>query len=101
MVEAAMNGSEFHLTTLVPGETPCLVCLYPEDPPWVIPFPVVGAVSGAAGCLAAMEAMKVIVGYGEPLYGQMLVMDTRTMECRKLKVAREPGCPVCGHLGKN
>jgi len=101
MVEAAMNGSEFHLTTLVPGRTPCLACLYPDNPDWHIPFPVVGAVSGAAGCLAAMEAMKVIVGFGQPLYGRMLVMDTATMESHKFRVAREPGCPVCGHLGRD
>ncbi|HID08007.1 MAG TPA: HesA/MoeB/ThiF family protein, partial [Armatimonadetes bacterium] len=57
MIEAAMNSMEAHLTVIVPGETPCLACLYPGFPDWWsgTEFPVLGAVSGALGCLAAIE----------------------------------------------
>jgi len=85
MVEAAMNSMEAYLTVIVPGETPCLKCLYPEAPPWWSGrgFPVLGAVSGALGCLAAIEAIKVLTGFGQPLKGQMLVFDTETQDYRK------------------
>lgn len=100
MIEAAMNSMEAHLTVIVPGETPCLACLYPGFPDWWsgTEFPVLGAVSGALGCLAAIEAIKVLTGFGKPLKGEMLVFDTEVQEYRKLKIHRLPNCPVCGEL---
>ena len=76
MVECAMYAWEAHVTTILPGRTPCLRCLYPEmTPHWKREFPVIGAVSGAAGCLGAVEVIKLITGLGEPLAGVLLVMD--------------------------
>ena len=100
MVEAAMYGMEGTLTTIVPGETPCLACLVPETPEWWEPygFPVLGAVSAALGCLAAVEAIKVLTGFGEPLKGQMLCYDANAMDFFKFPVRRRPHCPVCGDL---
>lgn len=97
IVECAMYELQFQLTTIIPGETPCLACLYPEKPPaWKRQFPVFGAVSGAVGCLAAMEAIKVLSGIGEPLAGRLLTMDLRSMQTRTLALARRPGCGTCG-----
>jgi molybdopterin-synthase adenylyltransferase len=100
LIEAAMNGMEAHLTVLVPGQTPCLHCVYPEVPPdWCgESFPVLGAVSGAVGCLAAIEAIKMLTGFGTPLRGELLVFDTERHDYRKYKIRRNPGCPECGHL---
>ncbi len=100
MVEAAMYGMEGTLTTIVPGETPCLACLVPETPDWWQPygFPVLGAVAAALGCLAAVEAIKVLTGFGESLKGQMLTYDADAMEFLKFPVTRRPDCPVCGRL---
>jgi molybdopterin/thiamine biosynthesis adenylyltransferase len=100
MIEAAMNGLEFHLTVLVPGETPCLQCLYPGFPTeWSgTEFPVLGAVSGALGCLAALEAIKLLTGLGRPLKNLLLVGDTEFHEYRKYKLRRDPACKVCGGL---
>ena len=96
MVECAMYELQAQLTTILPGETPCLACLFPEAPPaWKREFPVFGAVSGAVGCLAAMEAIKLIAGIGEPLSGELLTMDLRTMDLRKHHVSRRAGCAVC------
>jgi len=96
MVECAMYELQAQLTTILPGETPCLACLFPEAPPaWKREFPVFGAVSGAVGCLAAMETIKLIAGIGEPLSGELLTMDLRTMAFRKHRVSRRAGCPVC------
>jgi molybdopterin/thiamine biosynthesis adenylyltransferase len=100
MVEAAMYGMEGSLTTIMPGETPCLKCLVPEVPEWWQPlgFPVLGSVSAALGCLAATEAVKVLTGFGEPLKGKMLAYDCDAMEFVKFPVRRRPDCPVCGRL---
>jgi molybdopterin/thiamine biosynthesis adenylyltransferase len=99
LIECAMYDFDAQLTTIVPGRTPCLSCLYPEDPPhWKREFPVLGAVAGAVGALAAVEAVKVICGIGEPLAGQMLHMNLRTMECRRYSIIRNPTCPVCASI---
>ncbi|MFN4180872.1 MAG: HesA/MoeB/ThiF family protein [Armatimonadota bacterium] len=109
LIEAAMNGMEGTLTVIVPGETPCLRCIYPEDPTedwWdAWGFPVLGAVAGMTGCLAAIEAIKVILGQGtptegnrigKPLTNRMLIFDTANHDYRVVKVKRLPNCPVCG-----
>ena len=100
MVECAMYETEAHITSFKPGVTGCLRCLYPEKPAdWQRRFPVIGAVSGTVGCLGAMEAIKIIAGLGEPMYGQLLTMDLRNMTFRKVKVRRDPGCLVCAGNG--
>ncbi|MBL9172862.1 MAG: HesA/MoeB/ThiF family protein [Verrucomicrobiales bacterium] len=99
MVECAVYGQEFHLTTILPGETPCLRCLYPEpSTTWVRRFPVLGAVSGAAGCLAAMEVIKLISGCGEILRGRLLAMDLRTHQVTNVRIRRLPRCLDCGDV---
>jgi molybdopterin/thiamine biosynthesis adenylyltransferase len=96
MVEAAMFELDATLTTFLPGKTPCLACLYPEKPPnWKRKFPVLGAVSGTAGCLAALEAVKVLTGLGEPLANRLLLMDLRYMEFRTVTIKARADCPVC------
>jgi molybdopterin/thiamine biosynthesis adenylyltransferase len=96
MVECAMYSMDVHVTTIIPGRTPCLQCIVPEKPAtWKRQFPVLGAVSGVAGCLGAVEVVKLITGIGEPLAGVLAVMNLDTMRIRQLKIAREPNCPVC------
>jgi len=96
MVDSAMYELEAQLTTLVPGKTPCLTCLYPGDPPgWKRQFPVFGAVAHMIGSLAAMEAIKVLSGLGEPLLGRLLVADLRDMSFRTVRLQRNLHCLVC------
>ncbi|MEM1067358.1 MAG: HesA/MoeB/ThiF family protein [Planctomycetota bacterium] len=97
LVECAMYDMEAQLTTILPGESPCLRCVFPEQPPhWKREFPVLGAVSGTVACMGAVEAVKVITGIGQPLAGRMLRMDLRNMRFRVLNLQRDPHCPVCG-----
>ncbi len=97
LVDSAMYELEGRLTTIVPGCTPCLNCLYPEPPPnWKREFPVFAAVSSTVGSLAAMEVIKLIAGVGEPLTGRLLTFDLRDMTFRTVPIARQPDCPVCG-----
>ncbi|MBI5025304.1 MAG: HesA/MoeB/ThiF family protein [Nitrospirae bacterium] len=97
MVEAAMNGMEGYLFNVVPKITPCLDCVYPEDnPEWEeLGFPVLGAVSGMLGCLMAIEAVKLLTGYGKPLLSQMLVFNTANMDFYFVNIRKNPGCPIC------
>ncbi|NER02543.1 MAG: HesA/MoeB/ThiF family protein [Okeania sp. SIO3C4] len=101
MVEAAMNSMEAYLTTIVPGITPCLSCLFPEKPEWDRRgFGVLGVVSGTLACLAASEAIKQITEFSKPLWSQLLTMDLDAMEFSKLRPYHDPDCPVCGSLSK-
>jgi molybdopterin/thiamine biosynthesis adenylyltransferase len=96
MVECPMFALEAQLTTILPGQTPCLECFIAEKPPeWKRRFPVLGAVSGTVGCMAAVEVVKLITGIGRPLAGVLLSMDLGTMEFRRLRLARRIDCPVC------
>jgi molybdopterin/thiamine biosynthesis adenylyltransferase len=97
LVDCAMYELEAQLTTVLPGRTPCLACLYPHEPPaWERQFPVFGAVAGVVGCLGAVEVIKVLAGLGEPLAGQLLTCDLRDMTFRKATLRRNRDCPVCG-----
>jgi len=99
MVECGMFDLEAHITAILPGQTPCLRCLYPSAPPtWTRKFPVFGAVSGALGCIAAMEAIKVLAGFGKTLAGRLLVYNLRQMEFRTVEIHRRQSCATCGHL---
>jgi molybdopterin/thiamine biosynthesis adenylyltransferase len=98
MVEAAMNGMESQLTTILPPDTPCLQCTVPEVPQWWEPlgFGVVGALSGSLGALTALEAIKVLTGYGETLAGTLLVYDAEDMSFNRFALTKRADCPICG-----
>lgn len=98
MVECAMYELTGTIFSIRPGESACLRCVVPEMPSeWRRQFPVFGAVAGTVGCMGAMEAIKIISGIGDPLYGQMVYYDLRSMTFRKYRVRRDPDCPVCGN----
>mgnify|MGYP005818164203 CR=1 FL=1 len=82
-------------------EGPCYRCLYPEPPPpGVVPTCVEGGVlgilPGLVGVIQATEAIKLILGVGEPLIGRLLMVDALSMQFRQLKLRKDPACPVCG-----
>ncbi len=97
LVEAAMYGMEGQVTTIVPGKTPCLSCIYPDFPNrWKRQFPVFGAVSALAASIAVMEGIKVLAGFGKTLEGTMLYFDVGNLRFMKLPIERRNDCPVCG-----
>jgi molybdopterin-synthase adenylyltransferase len=99
MVEAAMNDMEAYLTTFIPGETGCLSCLFPEKPEWDRrAFGVFGAVSGTLACLTALEAIKVLTGFAQPLLSQLLTVDLARLEFNKYRTYHDPDCPVCSAI---
>ncbi len=80
---------------------PCYRCLYPEPPPpGLVPScaegGVLGILPGLVGVIQATEAIKLILGNGEPLIGRLLLVDSLAMRFRELKLRKNPECPVCG-----
>src|SRR5262245_35358976 len=83
------------------GGGPCYRCLYPEPPPpGMVPScaegGVLGILPGIIGVIQATEAIKLILGEGEPLVGRLLLFDALKMKFRELKLRRNPECPLCG-----
>jgi sulfur-carrier protein adenylyltransferase/sulfurtransferase len=82
-------------------EGPCYRCLYPEPPPpGLVPScaegGVFGVLPGIIGTIQATEAIKLIIGKGEPLIGRLLLFDALEMRFRELKLRKNRNCPVCG-----
>ncbi|WP_299199690.1 thiazole biosynthesis adenylyltransferase ThiF [Thermocrinis sp.] len=81
--------------------SPCYRCLFPEPPPpGLVPScqeaGILGSIGGIMGCIQATEAIKLILGIGEPLVGKLLIMDALSMDFRKVKLRKDPNCPLCG-----
>ncbi|MFT4638270.1 MAG: molybdopterin/thiamine biosynthesis adenylyltransferase [Verrucomicrobiales bacterium] len=96
MIDAAMYNMEGQITVIVPGVTPCLACLYPEEPVnWKRRFPVIGAVSAMIGNMAVLEGIKLLTGLGKPALNEIIYVDTLTMNLRKIAVTRRSNCPIC------
>jgi adenylyltransferase/sulfurtransferase len=82
-------------------EGPCYRCLYPEPPPpGLVPScaegGVLGVLPGIVGVIQATEAIKLMIGIGEPLIGRFLIYDALKMRFRELRLKKDPECPVCG-----
>lgn len=82
------------------GRSPCYRCLYPEPPPPEMTQScadagVLGVLPGVIGLLQAVEAIKLILGEGEPLFGRLLVYDALAATFRELKVRANPECSYC------
>ena len=80
---------------------PCYRCLYPEPPPpGMVPSCAEGGVLGVLcatiGSIQTTEAIKVITGVGEPLIGSLMIYDALEMSFKKMKVRKDPNCPLCG-----
>ena len=101
MVECGMYEMEGSVTTIVPGKTACLACLYPSPPgEWKREFPVLGAVAGMMGCLGAVEGIKVLAGMERVLAGRMVICDLGEMNFRTVELKKNPECAVCNSTGE-
>jgi adenylyltransferase/sulfurtransferase len=92
---------EGQATVFAYQDGPCYRCLYPEPPPpGLVPScaegGVLGILPGMIGIIQATEAVKIILGKGEPLVGRLVLYDALAMRFRELKLRRNPECPVCG-----
>ncbi|UQA56403.1 molybdopterin-synthase adenylyltransferase MoeB [Polyangium aurulentum] len=106
MKKPVVHGSIFRfegqVTTFHPAAGgPCYRCLYPEPPPpHLAPScqeaGVLGILPGVVGMLQATEAIKLVLGKGNPLVGRLLTYDSLRMKFGELKLRRDKSCPVCG-----
>jgi len=101
LVEGAILRFNGMAMTIKGGETACYRCVFPEAPPadavlTTAEAGVFGPVPGIIGAVQAAEVIKVVVGFGEPLYNRLLQVDVADMSFHEVAVARAPDCPVCG-----
>jgi adenylyltransferase/sulfurtransferase len=92
---------EGQVSVFATKDGPCYRCLYPEPPPpGLVPScaegGVLGILPGLVGVMQATEAIKLILGKGEPLIGRLLLVDALGMRFRELKLRKNPECPACG-----
>jgi molybdopterin/thiamine biosynthesis adenylyltransferase/rhodanese-related sulfurtransferase len=83
------------------GHGPCYRCLFAEPPPpGEVPScaeaGVLGVLPGIIGCVQALEAVKLLLGQGDPLVGRLLLFDALRLRFREMRLRRDPACPVCG-----
>jgi molybdopterin/thiamine biosynthesis adenylyltransferase len=96
-IHGAVNSFEGRLTTILPGKTPCLGCIYRGTIPH-IKTPVIGVTPAIIGALQATEAIKLITGVGQLLTNQLLVFNGLRMRFTTLNIKRDPDCSYCCHL---
>ena len=104
-IHGSIYRFEGQVTTFVPKTGPCYRCLYPAPPPpefapSCAEAGVLGILPGIVGSLQANEALKLILGVGEPLIGRLLTFDALTTHFSELKLRRDPQCPVCADGAK-
>lgn len=92
---AGVYGLEGQVTTIVPGETACLRCIFPEAPA-AETFPVIGTTCGVIGCIQATEVVKYIAGVGALLTNRLLVWDGLDATMAEFTVKRNQACEDCG-----
>jgi molybdopterin/thiamine biosynthesis adenylyltransferase/rhodanese-related sulfurtransferase len=100
VVHGSIYQFEGSVTVYKPHDGPCYRCQYPEPPPPELAPScaeggVLGVLPGVIGTLQATEAVKLLLGIGEPLVGRQLRYDALAMEFVELKMRRDPECPVC------
>lgn len=89
------------LITILPGQSTCYRCIFNAPPPAnAVPScsqaGVLGVLAGVVGSLQATEAIKYLLGIGDVLAGTLLTYNALTMTFRKVQLARNPNCPLCG-----
>ncbi|MBI3726353.1 molybdopterin-synthase adenylyltransferase MoeB [bacterium] len=99
-VHGSIFRFEGQLTVFWPGKGPCYRCLYPAPPPPELApscaeAGVLGVLPGVIGVLEAIEALKIIVGFGTPLVGKLVHYDALTTQFRELKLRADPKCAYC------
>jgi molybdopterin/thiamine biosynthesis adenylyltransferase/rhodanese-related sulfurtransferase len=101
VVHGSIFRFEGQVTVFDPYNGPCYRCLLPEPPPPELApscaeAGVLGVLPGIIGSIQALEAIKLILGLGDPLRGRLLAYDALEQSFRSFKVRRDPTCPACG-----
>lgn len=101
LVEGAVVGFSGILTTIIPDQTPCYRCLYPNNNeghefPTCNEIGILGAVTGVIGSLQALEVIKLITGAGQLMLGRLLTFDGLDCEFEEIQINKNEDCILCG-----
>jgi molybdopterin/thiamine biosynthesis adenylyltransferase len=99
LFHGGIRGFYGQATTIIPGTTPCLKCIFPKPPPQEV-FPVVGVTAGIIGTVQANEVLKYLLGIGEMLTGRLFIWDGVQAHAEEICVERNPACKACGGRAK-
>jgi molybdopterin/thiamine biosynthesis adenylyltransferase len=97
LFHGAIRGFYGQATTIIPGKTPCLKCIFPKAPPKEV-FPVVGATPGVIGTVQATEVIKYFLKSGDLLTGRLFIWDGLAGRADEIAAERVPCCPACGGI---
>jgi molybdopterin/thiamine biosynthesis adenylyltransferase len=97
LFHGAIRGFYGQATTIIPGKTPCLKCIFPKAPPMEV-FPVIGATAGVIGTVQATEVIKYLLQSGDLLTGRLFIWDGLAGRADEIAAERIPCCPACGGI---
>jgi molybdopterin/thiamine biosynthesis adenylyltransferase len=94
-----IRGFYGQATTIIPGTTPCLKCIFPKAPPRE-EFPVIGVTAGIIGTIQSNEVIKYLTGTGDLLTNRLFMWDGMQAHAEEICIERNPSCEACGGIGK-
>jgi molybdopterin/thiamine biosynthesis adenylyltransferase len=94
-----IRGFYGQATTIIPGKTPCLKCIFPKAPPRE-EFPVVGVTAGIIGTIQSNEVIKYLTGIGDLLTNRLFIWDGLQAHAEEICIERNPSCEACGGIRK-
>jgi len=100
LFHGGIRGFDGQVTTIIPGKTACLSCIFPKAPPEEI-FPVIGVTAGVIGTIQANEVLKYLLGTGELLRNRLLIWDGLRSDLETIQVERDPSCTECSNIQGN
>jgi molybdopterin/thiamine biosynthesis adenylyltransferase len=95
LIHGGLSGTLGEITTIIPGQTPCLACMFPQPVEGKRPFPVFGCLPALIASLQVMEVIKLLAGFGELLTGKMLYANMQIMEFMTVPFEKNKLCKVC------
>jgi molybdopterin/thiamine biosynthesis adenylyltransferase len=99
LVHGAVSGYDGQVTTILPGKTPCLYCIFPRSSKKET-FPVLGTTPGIIGAIQANEVIKFLTGQGKLLENRLLFWNGLSASFSEIKLAKLNNCPVCARHAK-
>jgi molybdopterin/thiamine biosynthesis adenylyltransferase len=95
-IHGGVYGLFGEVTTILPGRTPCLACIFPEFPHGKLELPVFGVTPSLIAILQVTEAIKLLAGFGSLLTGKMLYFNGDTMDFTLCDLTKNQNCRICG-----
>ena len=95
-IHGGVHGLFGEVTTILPGRTPCLACIFPEVPQRKVSLPVFGVTPALIAILQVTEAIKLLAGFGSLLTEKMLYFNGDTMDFTFRNLVKNQNCKVCG-----